>query len=495
MVTGTANPNPEGVALKSVVVNGVSASLNADGTFSAQVQIQPGASLIHTVATDDRGTTASDTRSVEAGELRTPGQSIPSALAVALSSQAFAKISDVGSTMMKAEDFTKLLMPMQPMLNVGGSCLGAKAYIDSLTITDAHLALVPVDGGLQFSVELDGLDVHAHADYKVACIGASNTFRIQADAVFVGGTLDVQPNGMMGFTTALMSPDVQITNLDVSASGLPGAILDLIDMNSLLSLAITKGAEMFMGPMMNKALGALGGPKKLNVLGKVIDVQVAPSAVQFTQAGGEISLDTMMAIEGLKDTKFVYTPNGSPAMDPGMGMQIGLADDLANDLLAQVTALGMINMSMPTTGGTFDSVTMAAGGSPPMVSGDPADGKMRMILPDMKVTFTQSGTPIASAALNASIDLQVAPSNNGYTVAIQLGQPVIDIDVTDDIPNETRFSASDLSTAMTLAMQSQIASISALLGAVPLPAMAGLQMRNMSVGGDSGYVMVKGDLQ
>jgi len=30
---------------------------------------------------------------------------------------------------------------------------------------------------------------------------------------------------MMGFNTTLMNPDVQITNLNVSASGLPGADL------------------------------------------------------------------------------------------------------------------------------------------------------------------------------------------------------------------------------------------------------------------------------
>src|SRR5437016_2010553 len=66
MVTGTANPNPEGTALKSVVVNGVTATLNADGTFTAQVQVQAGATLIETIATDDAGTIAHDTRSVEA---------------------------------------------------------------------------------------------------------------------------------------------------------------------------------------------------------------------------------------------------------------------------------------------------------------------------------------------------------------------------------------------------------------------------------------------
>ncbi|MGE5182325.1 MAG: hypothetical protein ACM31C_09705 [Acidobacteriota bacterium] len=493
-VTGTVTPNAQGDAVKSVTVNGVTAILNADGTFSAQVDVQPGASLIQTVATDVKGTVATDTRSVEAGELRTPGQMLPSAIAADLSPQAFAKISDLAGTMIKAEDFTKLLAPMQPMLNTGGSCLGAKVYVDSLTMTDAHISLVPVDGGLSFSLEVDGLDVNSHADYHVACIGGSDTFEITADAVYVSGTLNVAPNGMMGFTTTLVSPNVNITNLNVSASGLPGAILDLIDMNGLISTVISKGAEMFMGPMMNKALGALAGPKMLSLGGKQITFQISPSDVEFTPSAGLVVLDTQIAIGGTEAAKFVFTPNGSPTLNPGMGMQLGLADDLANDMMSQITTLGMLNLSMPTTGGTFDSATMAAT-SPPMISADPADGKMRMILPDMKVTFTQAGTPVASAALNAKIALDVAPASNGSAIAIQLGKPEIDIDVTDDIPNETRFTKDDLGKAVELALQSQIASISALLGGIPLPAMDGLQMSNLSMGADSGYVMVKGDLK
>jgi hypothetical protein len=299
---------------------------------------------------------------------------------------------------------------------------------------------------------------------------------------------------MMGFTTTLQNPNVNLTNLNVSASGLPGAILNLIDMNGLISTAVSKGAEMFMGPMMNKALGGLAGPKMLSLGGKQVEFQISPSDVQFTSSGGLIALDTQIQIQGTQNAQFVFTPNGNPQMDPGMGLQLGLADDLANDMLAQITALGMLNLSMPTNGGTFDSATMAAT-SPPMISADPASGKMRMILPDMKVTFTQNSTPVASAALNAQIDVAVTPANNGYAIAISLGKPEIDIDTTNDIPNETRFTNDDLSKAVELGLNSQIASISALLGGIPLPAMDGLQVTNLSVGGDQGYVMVKGDLQ
>jgi hypothetical protein len=493
-VTGTATPNAEGDVVKSVTVNNVNAILNADGTFSADIQIQPGASLIHTVATDVKGTAATDTRSVEAGELRTPGQNVQNAITAALSKEAFAKISDTGSQLLKAQNFTALIAPMQPMVDKGGSCLGAKAYVDALTISNDKISLVPVDGGLQFSIEIDAPDVKAHADYHVACVGGSTSFGIKATKVVVSGTLDIQPNGMMGFTTTMVSPNVAITGLDVSASGLPGDILNLIDMNGLISFAISKGGEMFMGPMINQALGALAGPKSISLLGKDVEFQIAPSDIELTTAGGLVTLDTQIQIAGTENAKYVFLPNGVPTMDAGNGLQLGLSADLANDLLSQVVALNVLNVSLPTTGGTFDAAAISAT-SPPMISADPTDGKMRLILPDLKVTFTQAGTPVASAALNAKAELSVTPANNGYAVAISLGTPEVDVDVTDDVPNESRFSNTDLGKSVALGLNAQIASISTLLGGIPIPAMAGLQMTNLSMGGDSGYVMVKGDLQ
>jgi hypothetical protein len=153
----------------------------------------------------------------------------------------------------------------------------------------------------------------------------------------------------------------------------------------------------------------------------------------------------------------------------------------------------MINITMPETGGTFDSVSVTAS-SPPMISTDPLTSKMVLVLPDRMQTFSYMGTPVAKAAINATVELAVAPSNNGYGVALQLGTPTIDVDVLPDFQNETRFSASDLSTAVKISLDSQIASVSALLGSIPLPAMAGLQMTNLSVDSDAGYVLMSGTI-
>jgi len=494
-VAGTVAPGKQGTPVQQVMVNGVAATLGMDGTFTAAVQVPEGATLLKTVATDAAGSTASDTRSIEAGTLRMPGSMVGNGITAAISAQAFTAISGAATALIKQENFTKLLAPLQPMINKGGSCLGAKGYVDSLTITDANISLVPVQGGLSITAEIDGLDVNGHADYHVACIGGSDTFQVTADAVVVSGTLTVTPNGMMGFTTTLASPNVSITNLNVTASGLPGAILDLIDMNGLISFAVSKGAEMFMGPMVNQMLGALAGPQKLMLLGKTIDVQVQASQVSFDTTGGIVALNTMMLIEGSESSPgYIYTTPGSPVMDPGQGMVLGLSNNLANEALEELSAIGMLNLAMPTASGTFDTTQMMVT-SAPMISGDPADGKLKLVLPDMMATFTSHGTPVGKAAINAQLELKVSPSNNGYAVAIQLGTPDISVDTLPDVTNDTSLTNQDLATAVKLALDSQITSISALLGSIPIPSVAGLQLHDLSIDSDSGYVIVKGTLQ
>jgi hypothetical protein len=498
-VTGTVAPNATGTALKTVMVNNVAAMLNPDGAFTAVIDVKPGATLIHTEATDAAGGKATDTRSVEAGQLRAQGSNIENAVTTAISANAFAKIAGAAGPILKSFDLMPMLAPLQPMVHVGDAngedCLFARAYVDNVKMTDAKISLVPVAGGLSFSLEIDGLDVPGHMRYAVACLSGQNTTDIKASKVVVSGTLMVSPDGMNGFATQLADPNVVLEGLDISASGVPGTILGMLPLDSVITYLAPKAAEMFMGPMMNKALGALGGPKQLMVLGKTIDVAVTPSDISFDPTGGVVVLNMKMLIEGTETSKgYIFTDNGMPAMNPGQGLQIGLADDMANEMLSQLVATGMLNLSMPASGGTFDSNKIGMT-SPPMISANSPDGKMRLILPDMTATFMLQGTPVGMAAINASVDLKIAPANNGYGVALQLGAPDINVDVLDDIPNETRFTNQDLSTAVKLCLDSQITSISALLGSIPLPAMAGLQMKNMSMGADDGYVMVSGTLE
>ena len=499
-VQGTVAPSAEsGEPIKKVMVNNVQATVNADGSFQAVIDIKPGATLIHTSAIDVSGAVAEDTRAVEAGELRAVGANVENAITAAMSTTAFAKLASAAGPMIKGLDMKSMLAPMQPMVHMGDEtgedCLFARVYVDDVKMTDVKINLTPVQGGLQFRAEIDGLDVPTHARYAAACITGNNTIRVTADKVVVAGTLVVTPDGMQGFKTTLTDETVTLTNMHIAASGIPGTILDLIHMDTAIQYIVAKGVELAMEPMMNKALGGLAGPQTLDVMGKQLTVEVDPTLIAFDPTGAYVELDTKMLIAGSESSPgFIYTSNGVPAMDPGNGMVLGLADDLANEVMAEASAIGLLNLSMPAAGGTFDNSAIQMT-LPPMISADPADGKMKVILGDMIATYTSGGQPVAKAAINASVELKIEPASNGYGVALQLGTPTIHATVLDDIANVSRFSDADLAHATEASLGAQIAAISKLLTGIPLPAVAGVQMRNLSVGSDDGYVMMKGDVQ
>ncbi len=497
-VTGTVAPNLDGIPVQKVSVNGVTANLNADGSWQATVQVQEGASFIETIAVDEDGGKAIDTRAVHAGDIRAAGGSISNAMTAAMSAQAFEKISAAAGPIIKGVDIGAMLAPMQPMQHSGDSggedCLYERVFINDVKFTNVSISLVPVSGGLSFGLTIDGLDVPGYARYAVACLDGQTNLRVTADRVSVSGTLLVSPNGMQGFTTDLVDQNVSLTNLRLSASGIPGTILDMIDLNSLAETVIEKGAELFMEPMMNQALGGLSGPKTLDVLGRQLTMEVSPSDISFDTSGALVTMDMSMLISGAESAQYVFTPNGTPGMDAGNGFMLGLADDLANEMMSEAKGIGLLNLEMPAAGGTFDSTSIEMT-LPPMISADPADGSMRVVLGDMIATYKQKGVPVAKAAINAKLDVKITTAGNGYAVALELGKPELKFNVLDDIANESRLLDSDLEAASAACLEAQIAHLSALLVNIPLPSVAGLQMRNLTVGSDNGYVIVKGTLE
>jgi hypothetical protein len=495
-VTGTVAPNAGGDVVKTVTVNDKPATVGADGAFTATVTVGEGATLIQTVATDERGGVATDVRAVQAGTLHPIGSDIPAAVTAAMSADSFAKLSAAAGPIIKGLDIGKLIAPMQPMLSFGSTCAAeGSASVDDVQLGDIKVSLAPAAGGLAFSAELDQVSVPGHATYKVLCLPGSSSFSLTADKIVVAGTLDVAPNGMSGFTTKIVKPTVQLTAFKVSATGLPGDILDLIDFNALVSAVVPTVAELAMGPLVNQALGALAGPQQLAVAGQQLSMQVVPSAIAFDPTGAQLSINMKMSIAGSENSPgFLYTDNGTPSLDPSHGFQIGLADDLANELLAELQATGQLELALPVPGGLFETAQLHMS-LPPIVSADAADGQLHLVIGDAIATFMTGGAAVARAAINARLDLKVEPSLHGGGVAVQLGTPEVHINVLDDIPNTTGFTDDQLGNAVAAVLGVQIDSITKLLGAIPLPAIDGLRVGNLSLDSDSGYVMVRGEFE
>jgi hypothetical protein len=498
-VLGTVAPSASGDPIEKVLVNNVQAVVGKDGAFSAQIDVREGATLIQTVARDAGGATATDTRAVQAGRLRPVGTNLTSAVTAAMSADTFKKLSAAAGPIIKGLDLGALIAPLQPMVHIndpdGEDCAFARVFVDDIKFSDVKIALSPVQGGLAFRAEIDKLDVPGHARWAIACLHFEETLGITADQIVVAGTLNVTPSGMAGFTTRLANPQVTITKFHLAAGGIPPEILDDLKLDSAIEFVISRVAELAMNPLMNQALGALGGPQQLDVLGTTLDLQVAPSAISFDATGAVVALDMKVLLGGSESSPgFIFTDNGTPALHPEDGFQLGVADDLANEMLAELQATGLLELTVPAPGGLFDGAQIHMT-LPPMISADAADGKLRLVLGDVLATFTNHGTPVARAAINATLDLKVTPLVNGASVALELGPPDIRINVLDDIDNATGFDDTELANATTAVLGAQIDSISKLLVAIPLPAIAGLQVRNLSLVSDNGYVMVQGQFQ
>jgi len=486
VVTGTVAPNPTGAAVANVVVNDTRATINADGTFTATIDVPAGATLIHTVATDAAGGIATDTRSVLAGEHRAPGSSIKNAIAASISAPAFTQIGNAAAKLIKSADLTALIAPMNPVVHAGDEatlqCLYGQAFVDRITIADAKITLAPVAGGLQLSATFDHPVIMGHMRYAVACAGGQSNFEIKATSASLSGVLTLSINGANGLTSQLLNPNVQLPGLDISATGIPGTVLGLVPLEKVIQFVVPTAARLFVTPLLNKAIGTLTGPQKLPVLGQTLDLQVTPSAIAFDPSGGDVMLDMKLLIEGAEHSPgFIFTPNGAPALDAGRGLALGIADDLANDALAQLAAKGLLNLQVP---GTSARVTIT---SPPMISADPKDGKLRLVLPDMMVMLGGKGR----IAVNAEIALAIQPADGGSSLAIELGTPAIAIDSLDDVP----VANSGLAPAIHATTADQRGSIKDLLKNIPLPKVGGLTLTDTSVTGGSGYVLVKTTLK
>ena len=493
VVEGTALPGSDGSAISKVLVNDVPVTVGADGSFVATIDVPLGALLLRTVAYSESGGSITDARAIQVGERRAVGSNVERAITATLSADAFAKLSSAAGPIIKNRDLTAMLAPMQPMVSLGDSIANVKLSITKLALGDASFKLTPVDGGLEFSVDLAKLDVSANAAYGGTLVpDGTKTINITADALTLAGTLVVTPAGTAGFSTKIASPTVRTTNLKLSTSGLIGAIVDLLQ-NNLASTTrdiITSAAERALQPLITEALGALAGPQRFDVLGKKLEFQIAPAAVAFSRAGALVTIDMKAIIEGSESSAgFIFTPNGTPTLDVRNGIQLGLADDLLNELLAEVHALGLLDIHLNQDFGLFDQADIKLT-LPPMVGASSKDGDLRLVLGDMIASLSKQGQPLLSAAINAQIDLEAKPGAEPQDVALEFGHVGLFVNLLDSAAADD-----DTQRAAAAGIGLQLESLTKFVIKVPVPSVAGVSLDTLALRADSGYVVVSGHVK
>jgi hypothetical protein len=495
-VRGTVAPSPDsGADIARVEVNGMAARLDGLGNWSANITLAPGANIITTIATDTDGATADDQRGLITGDLRPLDTTIENAIAAGLSAAAFDKLGDTAAALVTNTDLGAFVAPYNPVVAKGltngeEDCLYGKVSVKpGLDINTAYLALVPNNTGLALDAELVGVNIPLHARYAAACLDGDTDISITAQRARIRGTLAITVvNGR--FDVRLMNPTVTFTGFMLNAGGVPGAVLDLLDLDQEIADTLAWAVERFMAPLVNQALAGVSvGPQNVNLLGHQLRVAVAPAGVAFDAAGAEVVLDAALTMQGA-NTKFVYTENQVPPGRGNAGVALAVADDSINQLLAGFWASGGLNMQMEKDLGMFDQLRIDAM-LPPVVSTD-ADGSMKLVMSDMMLELRDQGVMLARTAITMEMKLKVEPAASTYAAKISIEMPTLRADIIENIQG---IPDAQLEQLLPRAVESEIATFAPILGAVPLPAVQGIVVTDLHMGGDGGYITISADIQ
>lgn len=498
-VTGTVAPNPDtDVAVAKVEVNGVEAAVAVDGSFTARIPLAPGANLIKTVAIGVDGGERRDTRALVTGTFQPLDSAVDNALSAGLSKAAFSRLGTFAGDQIAAADLSALLMPMNPVVAKGLSngqedCLYGKVSVrPGVDLTDANIQLVPVATGLKLDVTLDRVVAPLHARYAAACIDGDTDITIRATQMRIKGDLGVTVSGGR-VHVKLQNPQITMTGFDLQASGLPGAVLDLLDLDQEIGNIMASATEKFVGPMVEKAIeGVKVGEQHVSLLGQDLGITIAPVAVHFDTAGADILLDTSMVVAGAPaSATFLYTDGQTPPARANTGLEIALADDAINQVMAGFWAAGALDRSLPGDGALADAITLDAK-LPPVVSAG-ADGALHLTVGDLMATLSKGGVPSATMALNLEVALQAEPAAFDPTVVkLTLGLPTLTTDIVD---NQTGFDTDSMSRVLPGLVQLQLDGFAPILGAIPLPDIHGLRPVDVRIGGQRGYITVAAGVQ
>ena len=489
-VTGRANAS-------KVTVNGTEAILQKDGTFEATLDVADGITLIETHAI--RGDIdLRDVRAVMAGSLSPTDGSISGPIAARVGADGFMKVGGALAATAQALDWQALALGMNPVYDSSG-CNSAVINIQELSVGTIGIGLTPKSGAVGAGVTIDDVYVKMKINFRAVCIGGSTTAVVRSSRAHINGDLALAAsNGKLAAT--LPSSSVQLDGFSLDVSGVPGAI------ESLVKGEARKAAEKALNNVIKqqvpaKAGDALGGllaqPINTNLMGHATAFTITPSSVVIDDNGLVAAVDGKVLVSGGEGGMFVSSPMPLDTMAWGDGdIGLALADDVVNQLLSGLWATGAITPTVQLEGplavlsAVLDSNTTALKLDmklPPMVRAN--NGVIELAVGDLMLSARDSNdVELQSFALSLTTTLAATPGASG-NIAVTLGEPTIKAQVikqsaTEDTTGEQLEGIVDGAWGLVGNMLGDT------IGAMPMPAVAGIQIGAPALKGEQGFLVV-----
>jgi hypothetical protein len=483
-----------------VTVNGTEVPLAKDGTFTTTVTLDPGISVIETHAIDKTGHDVRDTRAVLAGTLAASDGTKSAPVAMHASPAALTAIGKAMGADAKAVDYTSVAQALNPVYNNGG-CLGAVVNITSVSVGNIDVALTPKANALTTDVTIDNVVVRAHVDFKVACIGGSDTLTVTASAAHLSGDLGATVSGGK-LVTSLPSASVTLDNFNLSVGGIPGAVVNLFEgtVKSKVQSALQNAITSKVPPIANaKLAGLLAKPWDAQVLGKDTKLTVTPTTATLAANGMFVAVDTKVAVTGGAGGMFLEQPADSATtlMSQTRNLGVAIANDLVNQLLAglwaagafdktiQVSSVGVLASLLDPDAATLE-LSLAL---PPTVQSD-GTGNLQLAIGEAQISIKDaSGTELQKLALTLHTAIAAGPAQSG-TISLALDTPTVYAQVLGQVDDGSRpLTDQQVEGIVTGAWGVLSQQAGDALAKLPMPTVAGIQLGAPTIDSSQNYVL------
>jgi len=483
----------------TLTINNVGVPVGGDGTFSADVPVAPGISLIETHAIDTHGNDVRDVRAVLAGALATSDGSQAATIAALATPAALTTIGTAIANDAKGVDYTAAAQALGPVYNNTG-CLGAVLDITSISLSNVGVTLAPKANALATEVTIDNVVVKLKANYKVACIGGSDTITVSASAAHISGSLGASvSNGKLA--TTLPSTTVTLDGFSLDLGGIPSELTNLFDsvVQPAVQNALASLIESKVPPIANQAFaGLVAKGFTASLLGTSSTFTVTPAKTAISTAGLYVELGAKTLVDGGAGGMYVTAPMPASAslMAQTKGLGLAIECDLVNGLFAGLWAAGAFETIVPVSDLSIASALLDPNAAqlalsmslPPTVISD-GTGNLQLAVGDAMISVQDaSGTQLQQLAL--SLHTAVSAASQQGAIALTLGAPTLFATVLEQADDGARpLTDSEIEGLVGAAWSIVGGQASAALAKLPLPAIAGVQLGAPTVTGAPGYLV------
>lgn len=515
-VTGTVQSGAGDIT--SLLLNGVELSVGDDGSFSHQMTPIVGGNILVFEATDSWGTTRKRVQSfLWSRRYRAPTEPkngmVTEGLGIFLSQD----VLDDGEREAPPNDFAgifELVMASIDMMDAIDNPVVATTlydvHITSISYEDPSVYLDSNDGRLTLTIVMDkrinpGSDVRFRAGLFLDTLWDENgSFTATRVTITADVALAVDDNHNIVATVADDEISVVIEGGDFSFDGFIVDAIASLFRNSLVSTMETEFASAIQGqiePILEDALGGLAFDQvipfpKLNDSESSIEVRlvtdfeevdIAEAGITFIERAGAYADD-----ENSYDNRGAMARSGCALgtqtlpMHDDAALEIGLTDDLLNELLYSAWQGGMLEFVIPPEmlgdldlpAGVSDLTMVATGMLQPTAADCNADGELRLFVGDLRVDASMS-------VLGSPLDVVIYASFEGG-LELSAGESEVNMTMTDISQLETEITiVQDSLVSLESEFESLIAEslVPALLGALGGDTLGGFPLPEIDLSG------------